>query len=267
MGAKKILEGSSGIVKKPAVQITFFNVFQNHEKMLQEDFSCEIEAGQVVGVLGLNGSGKSTLMRFLAAHVNSSPGFKVKGAALVHGVEVNKAAREPKDFAGRIIYFGGGFTVPEKFTTLELFNMSCEGDFKREDVRASVNSKPELRAMALESLLNRELATLSEGEQQWVMLSRLVYQDPKVLILDESVSKIDFFRLKKLSEVLRLRSLKGGLTFVVSHDYRLLFEISQSLLVISQGKANIFSIQAAQESEEVKNLFGGEVPDWIKRKY
>lgn len=222
------------------VKVKGFNILRGEEKFFREGFSFEMRSGQVVGVLGLNGSGKSTLMKHLAAHDENVFGFKVCGLAYVDEAEVLQAAKDPKKFAEQIVYFGGGFSVPEQFTVSDLLEMSSQR--KKESASVAIASSSALQTMELETLLLRDMETLSEGERQWAMLARLIYQNPKVLILDEAVSKIDFFRLKKLSQVLRLRSETGGLTFLVSHDYRLLFEISQTLIVLAGNKADRKSV-------------------------
>lgn len=88
----------------------------------------------------------------------------------------------------------------------------------------------------LDSFKNRSVLNLSGGELQRVALARLIAQDAKIIILDESFSKVDLSFQEKIAQLLKKQSVFGKTVIWVSHDLNYLSTWVDELILINQGK-------------------------------
>ena len=84
--------------------------------------------------------------------------------------------------------------------------------------------------------LPRFFKTLSDGEKQLMMFARALIQSSKVIVLDETFSKLDLDKLILVGKILREYTKHGIVFLVASHDLNFLSEISDELLFLKNGK-------------------------------
>lgn len=72
----------------------------------------------------------------------------------------------------------------------------------------------------LEEMAQRRPHQLSGGQQQRVAIARAVVNQPKVLLLDESLSALDYKLRKQMQNELKALQRKLGITFILSHTIR-----------------------------------------------
>ncbi len=193
-------------------------------KTLLDETSLEINRGSIVGVYGPNGSGKSTLLRALCG-VN--PLFQ-SGEVWVDRVRITPSQRA-HDRVQNIMYLASDFTSPFEVQVRDLLDLGQKFSEKPQ------NAVELVRELKLEPFLKRVVSTLSEGEKQWVMFARALIQNPHVLVLDESFSKLDLDRLLQAGMILK-KQAQSGMTFVLSsHDLNFLSEVSDDLILMNRG--------------------------------
>ncbi len=78
--------------------------------------------------------------------------------------------------------------------------------------------------------------TLSDGEKQWVMFARALIQNPQVLILDESFSKLDLDRLLLAIKILKRQTEQGMTVVIAAHDINFVSEVSDIVILMKNGK-------------------------------
>lgn len=89
----------------------------------------------------------------------------------------------------------------------------------------------------LYNLKDRLPYTLSGGQKQRVSLCRAFMNRPKLLLMDEPLSALDpFMRVKLQDEILRLHEEFATTTIMVSHDLDEIYNLSNRLLIIRDGK-------------------------------
>jgi spermidine/putrescine transport system ATP-binding protein len=94
-----------------------------------------------------------------------------------------------------------------------------------------------LAMVKLEALADRKTAQLSGGQQQRVALARALAPQPKVLLLDEPLSALDFKLRKEMQTELKRLQLETGITFIfVTHDQEEALTMSDRIAVMSAGK-------------------------------
>ena len=189
--------------------------------------SFEQSRGQVLGVYGPNGSGKSTLLRAIAG---VSTARTLSGDIFFDQVSI-EAFQNPIDRVKQVLYLGSDFHAPFDLTVRELFEMGAEVAG-----RTHGEISEWVEAMNLISFLPRFFGTLSDGEKQWVMFARVLIQSPKVIVLDESFSKLDLDKLIGVAKFIRKKASTGTTFLIASHDLNFLSEASDELLFLKHGK-------------------------------
>jgi iron complex transport system ATP-binding protein len=195
------------------------------DRVLISGVRFEVETGTVLGVYGPNGAGKSTLLRALSG----APGLDRSGRVLIDGSEISSAL-DPAERARKILRMGSDFHSPFGVRVEELFDLAARSGGKSELISEVVDR------LGLARVMRAEFGLLSDGEKQWAMFGRALVQDPGVLILDETFSKLDLDRLALAGKLIRQRVATGKVVLVTSHELNRLASWSDRLLFLDAGK-------------------------------
>ncbi|MCB9586850.1 MAG: ABC transporter ATP-binding protein [Polyangiaceae bacterium] len=185
----------------------------------------EVQAGQVVGLLGENGAGKTTTLRILACDLLPSA-----GQVMVDGYDV---VDHPDEVRARVGYLPDKPPLYPEMTVREflVFAARLKGVSKG-DVQKRVNEAAEQTGIA--ARLDQVIGTLSHGFQQRVGIAQAIVHRPKFVVLDEPISGLDPRQIVEMRHL--IRGLAGDHTVLISSH--ILSEISQTcdrLLVIRDG--------------------------------
>lgn len=198
------------------------------------EISFEMKQGEVLALLGPNGAGKSTLLKVLAGILRSETGSQIR-------VRHEEVSRLTPDARARLItYVGADLRAEFPVTALETVMMGrfCHDPGFRK--RTSKEDQEEVR-LAMEAcscwnLRDREIGTLSGGERQLVALARSLAQGSKLVLLDESLSRMDLHHQARIARVIREIAAKGKCFILVSHDVNLAAEISDTAILLNDGR-------------------------------
>ncbi len=103
-----------------------------------------------------------------------------------------------------------------------------------------------LRLVRMEALAGRRTSQISGGQQQRVALARALAPKPKVLLLDEPLSALDYKLRKEMQIELKRLQHETGITFIfVTHDQEEALTMSDRIAVMSSGK--ILQVGSARE--------------------
>lgn len=173
-----------------------------------------VPAGAFVAVVGPNGSGKSTMLKLAAGLLRPA-----RGRVLIGGRPVDEARAAgdigyvPQHYAGNLAGFPA--TVAE-IVALGLVS-GRKTSLSKEAARHIVGHMLELVDAA--DLAGRRVDELSGGQQQRVMVARALAGNPRLLLLDEPTSGVDFDTGTKIYGLLGQLNRNLGITVVaVSHD-------------------------------------------------
>lgn len=189
------------------------------------DFDIMLSQGEISVIFGESGAGKTTLLRILAGLITPQKGFIRVGDEiwldLKKGINLSPQKRSL------------GFV----FQDYALFpNMSV-----RENLAYATQNQRKidelLELIGLKELANSRPKELSGGQAQRVALARALAKEPKILLLDEPLSALDFKMRSHLQEEL-LKILKHFKTtaLLVSHDLAEIYRLSARVLQLSGGK-------------------------------
>jgi putative ABC transport system ATP-binding protein len=149
------------------------------------DVSLDVDAGEVVLIIGPNGSGKTTLLSMLGGLVRPTRGIvRVEGRALN-----DMSERELEDFRlRRVGYVFQTFRLIEALDVRENVQLVIElagtADAKRK-------AQAILDRVGALHLSNRDTKTLSGGEKQRVAIARALANDPAIILGDEPTGSLD----------------------------------------------------------------------------
>ena len=188
--------------------------------------SFSIEAGEIVGLLGLNGAGKTTTLRILACDLLPS-----SGTVKVDGLDV---VENPHEVRARIGYLPDSPPLYGDMTVRAYLHFAAR--LRGMSVADADKRVPEvLETTSLEDVRDQLISSLSHGYKQRVGIAQAIVHKPRLLVLDEPISGLDPKQIVEIREL--LRSLKGDHTILLSSH--ILSEISETcdrLLVIRDGQ-------------------------------
>ena len=194
------------------------------------DFS--LDAGEVHALLGENGAGKSTLIKCLTGAYRRDG-----GEILLDGQEIDpKGTLDAQSFGIGTVYqevnLLGNLTVAENLSLGHQptrFGMISVREMNR-------RAREVLVQYGLEIDVTRNLESYSVAVQQVIAIARAVTLSGKVLILDEPTASLDSHEVEMLFDVIRsLRERGLGIVFI-SHFLDQIFEISDRLTVLRNGR-------------------------------
>ncbi|WP_115720605.1 spermidine/putrescine ABC transporter ATP-binding protein PotA [Gallaecimonas mangrovi] len=187
-----------------------------------------IQDGEFFTILGPSGCGKTTALRLIAGLEDADA-----GSVFIAGQDNTHIPAEKRNV-------NTVFQSYALFPHMTVFDNVAFG-LKMQKVPASeTRSRVEevLRMVQLDSFAGRKPHQLSGGQQQRVAIARAVVNKPKVLLLDESLSALDYKLRKSMQWELKQLQRRLGITFVfVTHDQEEALSMSDRILVMNNGKA------------------------------
>jgi len=188
--------------------------------------SFRIEAGQIVGLLGLNGAGKSTILKMLGCFLMPSA-----GRATINGFAVDEAPHEIRRLIG---YLPDTPPLYDEMTVVSYLRFVARlKNVAAGDVESAVRTA--VAKTNLEDVLRTRLGELSHGFRQRVGIAQALVHNPPVLILDEPINGLDPVQIVEMRDL--IVSLRGQHTVILSSH--ILSEITRTcdrILVIDDGR-------------------------------
>jgi NitT/TauT family transport system ATP-binding protein len=190
------------------------------------DVTLNIEPGEFVALLGPSGCGKSTLLRLVAGLEHPLSGILR---------ESGRRIREPEP--SRVVVFQDPTLFPWR-TVWDNVALGLEAQGILKQNRQRVDAALDLVGLA--SFRKAYPHQLSGGMAQRVALARALVNDPKVLVLDEPLGKLDSLtRITMQAELVSLWQRKGFTTLLVTHDAEEALFLANRVIVLSERPARI----------------------------
>ncbi len=198
-----------------------------HDKVKALDgIFLDIRENEFFTLLGPSGCGKTTLLRLIAGF-----DFPTTGEILLHGEDIAPLPpfKRPVNTVFQSYALFPHMTVADNIG----FGLKMLGKPKAE-VEARVAEMLDLVHMT--SMRDRQVSQISGGQQQRVALARALAPKPKVLLLDEPLSALDYKLRKEMQIELKRVQAETGITFIfVTHDQEEALTMSDRIAVMSTG--------------------------------
>lgn len=213
-------------------QVTFQNLsftYPNGKTPALCGIDLSIERGAFITLMGATGSGKSTLLRLLKPELRQNG--EISGSIAYEGNDLSAlspqmiayVAQEPEEQI-----------VTDKVWHELAFTLENQG-MKRGDIARRVAETASY--FGIQSLMERDTATLSGGEKQLVNLAAVMTADPELLLLDEPTAQLDPIAAARFIETVYRLNRETGVTVLMSeHRAEELFDISDRIVMLDGGK-------------------------------
>jgi len=191
------------------------------------DVDIEIKKGELSVLFGKSGAGKSSILRMVAGLLEADRGMiEIDGEVWFDSSKkINIPPQKRKV----------GFV----FQDYALFpNMSVEKNllYALDDKKKRSKVEEILEVTELLRLKDEMPATLSGGQKQRVALARALVREPKILLLDEPLSALDFTMRSKLQdELLNIQKYFNLTTILVSHDISEVYKLANTVFELERG--------------------------------
>ena len=192
-----------------------------------ENIDLSIPTGQLTALLGPSGGGKTTLLRIIAGLESTD-----SGTVVIEGQDATKLPVQKRNV-------GFVFQHYAAFKHLSVARNVAFGLEIRKRPKDEIKKKVDelLELVHLSQFANRLPSQLSGGQRQRMALARALAIEPSVLLLDEPFGALDAKVRKELRDWLRrLHDEMHVTTVFVTHDQEEALEVSDSLVVINQGR-------------------------------
>ena len=174
--------------------------------------SLDVQAGEVVVILGPSGSGKSTLLRCINhLEVHDSGGVVVDGIQLKSAGDINAVRREVGMVFQSFNLFGH-LTVMDNLTLAQRVVRNRPATESKETALAL------LAKVGITEKADCYPHELSGGQQQRVAIARALAMNPKIMLFDEPTSALDPEMIKEVLDVMLALAREGMTMVVVSHE-------------------------------------------------
>ena len=195
-------------------QVTFDHVRFGYvpEKTIIHDFSCNVQPGQKVAIVGPTGAGKTTMVKLLMRFYDVDG-----GSILVDGVDTKEMTRhELRDRFGMVLQDAWLFEGSIRDNIAYAQDNLPEEKIIAAARSASVDSFIKTLPGGYDFELSTGAENISQGQRQLLTIARAMASDPEIMILDEATSNVDTHTEQLIQKALA-KLMHGRTSFVIAH--------------------------------------------------
>jgi zinc transport system ATP-binding protein len=202
-------------------------------RLLLQQVSLQLQAGEILTIIGPNGAGKTTLVRVALGLLVPDSGQVMRQPGVHIGYMPQRLHIDP--------------TLP---LTVRRFLVMT-------DTPQPGRVLTLLQEVGAAHVLESPLQNLSGGEMQRVLLARALIRDPELLVLDEPVQGVDVHGQMELYQLIsRIRDQRGCAVMMVSHDLHLVMAATDRVLCLNRHICCSGTPEAVTSDPAYLELFG-----------
>jgi ABC-2 type transport system ATP-binding protein len=190
-----------------------------------DDFSVDVEAGQIFSLLGPNGAGKTTFIKILLSLANAT-----SGSATILGEQIPSIK-----VRSRIGYLPENHRYPGYLTGEQVLRLFGQlSGVPRGTLEARIT--PLMQMVGMDQWKRMKVKKYSKGMLQRVGLAQALINEPDVIFLDEPTDGVDPIGRKEIREILRNLKNQGKTIFLNSHLLSEVELVSDRVAIVNKGK-------------------------------
>ena len=226
-------------------------------KNLFEDINLRIEDGEVFTILGANGVGKNTLLKCMMGSLKWN-----NGDTFIDGKNIKDLAY--KDIWKQIGYVPQAKNSAFAYTAKEMITLgrsSHLGIFKQPSEEDLKIVEEVMNIVGIKYLENKYCNEMSGGELQMVLIARALASKPKMLVLDEPESNLDFKNQLIILETIEKLSKEYKISCIINTHYpEHALRVGNKALILCKDYTKFYGdAKEIINSENMKKAFGVEV--------
>lgn len=247
------------------LKVTDLNVYYGVIHAIK-GISFEVNAGEVIALIGANGAGKTTILHAITGLVPAKSGNieyevtrRIKGSSEDTTVVVNLR----KTPAHTIVAMGMAH-VPEgrrifsELTVLENLKLGAYTRHDKVEIEETLNMVYK-RFPRLKERKSQVAGTLSGGEQQMLSMGRSLMSHPKIILMDEPSMGLSPILVEEIFDIIKNISKSGTTVLLVEQNAKKALSIADRAYVLETGNIVLQgNAQEMMDNESVKKAYLGE---------
>jgi len=233
--------------------------------------SLELQAGEMVALIGASGSGKSTLLRHVAGFVAADPGggeVRVGANVMQAGGRVDRRIRRLREDVGFVFQ---QFNLVGRLSVITnvLVGLLPRVPWWRSTAMRFTAAETEealgaLRRVGIEGLAWQRASTLSGGQQQRVAIARALVQHAKIILADEPIASLDPESARNVMEILAQINREQCITVLVSlHQVQFARRYCPRTVALRRGQVVYDGPSAALTAAHLRELYESEADELL----
>ena len=241
------------IKNKPVITIENLSFDYARNRPVISDVNCNIMENTFTVIMGKNGSGKSTFLRLLGGIMPYH-----KGSIKINNVELKAMKLNARAKMVGFLPQHHKPVFPFKVSEVVLTGRASYVQFspKKSD---KFQAEKALEITGISSLKNRIYSELSGGEQQLVMIARLLAQQPRILLLDEPISHLDYHNQIRILKLVKELVATNITVVAVLHDPNMAYLFGEKFIYVHDGQVHEVNEKNAWEHPLVHKIFDNQL--------
>ena len=223
--------------------------FSRGKEGIFSHLSCEVKNGEILAVLGCNGAGKTPFIQCCMGLLKWSAGRSFLE-------NKNIATINTKDLFSQIAYIPQAKNLNVALSVIDMVLLGCNALVKFNPTKAHIeNAHNILEYIGIAHLKDKHCDCLSGGELQMVIVARALINKPKMIILDEPESNLDFKNQYKLLKILEQLKSEGKGIIINTHYLQNAKRLGDKILILHKNKRHILGNQTLLNKEQLSESF------------
>ncbi len=223
-------------------------------KALISDICLSLAPGEILTLIGPNGAGKSTILKSITRHLSL-----IAGTVRIDGLNMKQMSG--RDVATRMAVVLTERVHAEMMTCEELVSAGrypYTGSFGLLTDRDRTIVRNALEKVHALDIAQQDVASLSDGQRQRILLARAICQEPEIIVLDEPTSFLDIKHKIELLQILHSMARSQGISVVMSlHEIDLAEKISDKIVCVKGDRIAAYGTPREIFSDEtIRSLYG-----------
>jgi general L-amino acid transport system ATP-binding protein len=196
-----------------------------------KNVSLDVEAGEVIVIIGPSGSGKSTFIRTINALEEIQEGtITVDGINMSHDIANIEAIRMETGMVFQQFNLFPHMTIVENITLAPIWVRKWP---KEKAVKIALEL---LERVGIHDQAGKYPGQLSGGQQQRVAIARALAMQPKIMLFDEPTSALDPEMIKEVLDVMKTLAKSGMTLLIVTHEMNFAREVADRVIFFDGGE-------------------------------
>lgn len=202
----------------------------SEDKPLIENFSLNVNKGELVAIVGPTGAGKTTIVNLLMRF------YETQGGTIkVSGKDIKTLSRENlRSVLGMVLQDTWLFKGTIKENIMYGNESASEEEFLLAAKAARVDRFVCSLPQGYDTVLEEDAANLSSGQKQLITIARAILSSPDILILDEATSSVDTRTEIQIQQAMQ-NLMQGRTNFVIAHRLSTIRK-ADKILVMNEGR-------------------------------
>jgi len=206
--------------------------FSYPNRKVLKNINFKIENSEFVGLVGPTGCGKTTLAYCLNGLIPNSIRGKFSGKVIVEGLSTTE--HKVSEIARNV---GLVFQDPD----WQIFNLTVKDEvaFSLKNLKldkVDKRIKNALKIVGLKGYENEDPNKLSQGQKQKLCIASVITVEPKIIILDEPTSQLDYKNTEIIHKILKKLNKMGTTILIIEHDTDWLAEYGDRIFIMDNGR-------------------------------